>query len=52
VRPLNELTVLENVMVGACFGRENRSLREAREIALAVLEQWAWRTNGMWRRQS
>lgn len=39
VRPLNELTVLENVMVGACFGRENRSLREAREIALAVLEQ-------------
>ncbi|HXF69503.1 MAG TPA: ABC transporter ATP-binding protein [Thermoflexus sp.] len=39
VRPLNELTVLENVMVGACFGRENRSLREAREIALTVLEQ-------------
>ncbi|WP_376790894.1 ABC transporter ATP-binding protein [Thermoflexus sp.] len=39
VRPLNELTVLENVMVGACFGRENRSLRGAREIALAVLEQ-------------
>ncbi len=39
VRPLNELTVLENVMVGACFGRESRSLREAREIALAVLEQ-------------
>ncbi|WP_448593215.1 ABC transporter ATP-binding protein [Thermoflexus hugenholtzii] len=39
VRPLNELTVLENVMVGACFGRENRSLREARGIALAVLEQ-------------
>jgi branched-chain amino acid transport system ATP-binding protein len=39
MRPLNELTVLENVMVGACFGRENRSLREAREIALAVLEQ-------------
>ncbi|GBD09800.1 Lipopolysaccharide export system ATP-binding protein LptB [Candidatus Thermoflexus japonica] len=39
VRPLHELTVLENVMVGACFGRENRSLREAREIALAVLEQ-------------
>ncbi len=39
VRPLNELTVLENVMVGACFGRENRPLREARQIALAVLEQ-------------
>ncbi len=39
VRPLNELTVLENVMVGACFGRENRSLREAQEIAQAVLEQ-------------
>ncbi len=39
VRPLSELTVLENVMVGACFGREGHSLREAREIAMAVLEQ-------------
>lgn len=39
VRPLGELTVLENAMVGACFGRENRSLREAQEIAMAVLDQ-------------
>ncbi len=26
VRPLNELTVRENVMAGACFGHEHRSL--------------------------
>jgi branched-chain amino acid transport system ATP-binding protein len=26
VRPLNELTVLENVMVGACFGHERKPL--------------------------
>lgn len=38
VRPLNELTVRENVMVGACFGREARSLREAGHIADEVLE--------------
>lgn len=38
VRPLNELTVEENVMVGACFGRENRSLGEAQSIATEVLE--------------
>jgi branched-chain amino acid transport system ATP-binding protein len=37
VRPLNELTVRENVMSGACFGRENRSLREAGEIADQVM---------------
>jgi branched-chain amino acid transport system ATP-binding protein len=37
VRPLNELTVLENVMVGACYGHEQRSLRQAREIAMEVL---------------
>jgi hypothetical protein len=30
---LNELTVLENVMAGACFGHEQRSLRKAHEIA-------------------
>ena len=38
VKPLNELTVLENVMVGACFGREYRPLAEAREIAYDILE--------------
>ncbi len=38
VQPLNELTVRENVMVGACFGRENQSLRHAADIADEVLE--------------
>ncbi len=38
VRPLNELTVRENVMVGACFGKENKSIREAIRIADQVLE--------------
>lgn len=38
VRPLNELTVRENVMVGACFGREGYSLRDALAIADEVLE--------------
>ncbi|MGC8855846.1 MAG: ABC transporter ATP-binding protein [Anaerolineae bacterium] len=38
VRPLNELTVRENVMAGACFGHENHSLHEAAEIAAEVLE--------------
>lgn len=37
VRPLNDLSVLENVMVGACFGRENRHLGEAAAIAEEVL---------------
>lgn len=38
VRPLNDLTVRENVMAGACFGRENQSLRHAGPIADEVLE--------------
>ena len=38
VQPLNELTVRENVMVGACFGRENQGLRQAAEIADEVLK--------------
>lgn len=38
VRPLNELTVRENVMVGACFGRENHNLSKAASIANEVLE--------------
>ncbi len=33
VRPLNELTVLENVMAGACFGRENNNLSQATQVA-------------------
>jgi branched-chain amino acid transport system ATP-binding protein len=37
VQPLNELTVLENVMAGACFGHERHSLSQAQEIADEVL---------------
>ena len=37
VQPLNELTVLENVMAGACFGHEQHSLSQARDIADEVL---------------
>ncbi len=39
VRPLNGMSVLENVIVGACYGREYQSLRAARATALEVLEQ-------------
>jgi branched-chain amino acid transport system ATP-binding protein len=38
VQPLNDLTVLRNVMVGACFGRENHLQREATVIAEEVIE--------------
>ena len=38
VRPLDDLTVLENVMAGACYGHEQRSLKQAREIAVEVLD--------------
>jgi len=38
VRPLNDLTVLENVMAGACYGHEHHSLTEAEEIAQEVME--------------
>lgn len=38
VRPLQELTVKENVMAGACFGRENLSLSAASQVAEKVLE--------------
>jgi branched-chain amino acid transport system ATP-binding protein len=38
VQPLNELTIRENVMAGACFGRESHSLGRATEIAAEVLE--------------
>jgi branched-chain amino acid transport system ATP-binding protein len=39
VRPLSDLTVRENVMVGACFGREKFSLAEAARVADDVLAQ-------------
>ena len=39
VRPLNDLTVRENVMVGACFGREQASLTVASRLADDVLVQ-------------
>ena len=38
VQPLNELSVRENVMVGACFGHENQHLGTAAKIADEVLE--------------
>jgi len=38
VQPLYELSVRENVMVGACFGHENQSLGNAAKIADDVLE--------------
>ena len=38
VQPLNELTIRENVMAGACFGRENHNLHDAGEIADEIME--------------
>ena len=38
VKPLNDLTVLENVMVGACFGGEGEGLNDAAVIAQDVLD--------------
>ena len=38
VRPLNELTVRENVIAGSCFGREGHGLKAAGKIADEVLE--------------
>ena len=38
VQPLNELSVRENVMVGACFGHENQNLANAGRIADEVLD--------------
>ena len=38
VRPLADLSVIANVTVGACFGRENLGLREATKVAEEVLE--------------
>jgi branched-chain amino acid transport system ATP-binding protein len=39
VKPLNAMTVLDNVTVGACFGREYLGLKAAREVAREVLER-------------
>ncbi|HYU45212.1 MAG TPA: ATP-binding cassette domain-containing protein, partial [Terriglobales bacterium] len=39
VKPLNDLTLLDNVTVGACFGREYLDLAAARKVALEVLQQ-------------
>ena len=38
VKPLNEMSVRENVMVGACFGREGLGLAQARRKADEVME--------------
>ncbi len=46
VRPLQELTVRENVMVGACFGREKHHKGPAAEIADEVLETVGLRRTG------
>ncbi|MGC8706746.1 MAG: ABC transporter ATP-binding protein [Desulfurella sp.] len=37
VKPLSELTVIENVMVGACFGKKNYNLKQAQKVALDVI---------------
>ncbi|MGD8430079.1 MAG: ABC transporter ATP-binding protein [Ectothiorhodospiraceae bacterium] len=38
VKPLNDMTVLDNVVVGACFGRRKLGLREAAQRGRDVLE--------------
>jgi len=38
VRPLNDLSVRDNVIVGSCFGRERNGLVEAGRVADEVLE--------------
>lgn len=38
VQPLEELSVRENVMVGACFGKEDHGLGRAREVAEEVMD--------------
>jgi branched-chain amino acid transport system ATP-binding protein len=38
VQPLAGLSVLDNCTVGACFGRENLSLKQAREVVGEVAE--------------
>jgi len=38
VKPLNDMTVLENVVVGACFGRDKLHLQQATALADRILE--------------
>jgi branched-chain amino acid transport system ATP-binding protein len=38
VQPLNDLTVRENVMVGACFGKDDLSLHDSNDVAESTLE--------------
>jgi branched-chain amino acid transport system ATP-binding protein len=38
VKPLNEMTVIENVTVGACFGSQKLPLDAARQVAEEVIE--------------
>ncbi len=38
VRPLNDMTVLDNCTVGACFGSETLGLSQARRVAGEILE--------------
>jgi len=38
VQPLNDMTTMENVTVGGCFGREQLSLEKARQLADEVLK--------------
>jgi len=39
VKPLYGMSVLENVIVGACFGRDYLHLKPARKVAMEVLER-------------
>jgi branched-chain amino acid transport system ATP-binding protein len=39
VKPLNDLTVLDNVTVGACFGSEYLDMTAARKVASDVLQR-------------
>lgn len=38
VKPLNELTVLENVIVGACFGGDGKNLDDGEAIAREIIK--------------
>ena len=44
VKPLNDLTLLDNVTVGACFGREYLDLNAARKVALKSCSKSDWET--------
>ncbi len=39
VQPLNEMSVLDNVTVGACFGRDYLGMSAAKDVASEVLKQ-------------